>query len=230
MPDTCDGRTARRDRNRLAVLDAVLELFAAGDLSPSPDAVAAQSGLSLRSVYRYVADSEDLVHAAIDRHLEKVGPLFAIERIGEGAFADRVEAFVAARLALFEAVAPTARAAELRAPTSAVLRDGLRARRQMFRIQLEQQFAPEISAMAETAALAGPALAAAALAEPALAAADALTQIETIGWYRDRGGYSAEQTHESLVMALRSLLGIALTHQASASSGANDTDQVRGAE
>jgi len=36
-----DGRTARRDRNRLAVLDAVIELFAEGDLDPDPEAVAA---------------------------------------------------------------------------------------------------------------------------------------------------------------------------------------------
>jgi AcrR family transcriptional regulator len=220
MPDTSDGRTARRDRNRLAVLDTVLELFAAGDLNPSPDAVAAQSRLSLRSVYRYVADSEDLVHAAIDRHLEKVGPLLVIDRIGQGDFADRVEAFVAARLALYEAVAPTARAAELRAPTSAVLQDGLQARRQMFRIQLEQQFAPEISAAAQAGALAG----------SVLAAADALTQIETIGWYRDRGGYSAEQTHESLVLALGSLLGAAISQRPSALSGASDTEQARGTE
>jgi AcrR family transcriptional regulator len=220
MPDTSDGRTARRDRNRLAVLDAVLELFAAGDLNPSPDAVAAASGLSLRSVYRYVADSEDLVHAAIDRHLEKVGPLFVIDRIGQGTFADRVEAFVAARLALHDAVAPTARAAELRAPTSVVLQDGLQARRRAFRIQLDQQFAAEISTLTESGGI----------AEPALAAADALTQIETIGWYRDRGGYSAEQTHDSLVMALRSLLGAGISHQASAPRGASDTDQARGTE
>jgi AcrR family transcriptional regulator len=220
------------------VLDAVLELFAAGDLNPSPDAVAAQSGLSLRSVYRYVADSEDLVHAAIGRHLEKVGPLFVIDRIGEGPFADRVEALVAARLALYEAVAPAARAAELRAPTSAVLRDGLQVRRSTFRIQLEQQFAPEISALTGSGRPASdpapngspPGPACGGLAEPLLAAADALTQIETIGWYRDRGGYSAEQTYESLVMALRRLLGAGTSDQSSTRSGANDQKQARGTE
>jgi len=210
-----DGRTARRDRNRLAVLDAVLELFAAGELMPSPEAVARQSGLSLRSVYRYVANSEDLVHAAIDRHLEKVGPLFGIDGIGQGSFDARVEAFVTARLRLYEAVAATARAAELRAPTSKVLTEGLQARRQLFRAQLEQQFAPEIAALTGAAAPAGQptsgsAPAGAAPAEPAaalVAAADALTQIETIGWFRVRGGYSAEQAHASLVIALHKLLG-----------------------
>ena len=35
-----DGRTARRDRNREAVLDAAIELFAEGVLSPSATQVA----------------------------------------------------------------------------------------------------------------------------------------------------------------------------------------------
>src|SRR6185312_6061085 len=59
-----DGRTARKDRNMVAVLDAVLELFVRGDLIPSPEAIAQRSGVSLRSVYRYLAASRDLVHAA----------------------------------------------------------------------------------------------------------------------------------------------------------------------
>ncbi len=140
-----DGRTARRDRNRRAVLDAVLDLFAAGDLSPSPEAVAHRSGLSLRSVYRYVADSEDLVQSAIERHLERVGPLFALAEPGKGPFQARVEAFVAARMRLYEAVAPTARAAHLRAqfgrtPASAIIGENLAARRRLLRTQLERQF------------------------------------------------------------------------------------------
>src|SRR5260370_8935631 len=78
-----DGRTARRDRNRLAVLDAVLELFSEGDLTPPPEAIALRSGVSLRSVYRYMSDVDDLAHAAIDRHLGRVGPLFAFAAIAE---------------------------------------------------------------------------------------------------------------------------------------------------
>ncbi len=89
-----DGRTARRDRNRVAVLDAVLELFTEGNLTPSPDDVARRSGVSLRSVYRYVADADDLIRAAIVRHQEKVAPLFVIADLGEGSFEHRLDAFV----------------------------------------------------------------------------------------------------------------------------------------
>ena len=62
-----DGRTARRDRNREAVLDAVLELFSEDAASPAPDDVAARSGVSLRSVYRYFDDMETLIRAAMAR-------------------------------------------------------------------------------------------------------------------------------------------------------------------
>jgi AcrR family transcriptional regulator len=194
-----DGRTARRDRNRLAVLDAVLELFAAGDLSPSLEDVAQRSGLSLRSVYRYMSDSEDLVHAAIERHLEKVRPLFAFEPSGLGTFTQRVDAFVAVRLRLYEAIAPTARAAQARAhdkssPGSEMLSERLADRRKLLRKQLERQFAAELAAMGDQA----PAI---------LAAADGLTQIETIDWFVLSGGCSIEQTNEALAAGLHRLLG-----------------------
>lgn len=200
---TVDGRTARRDRNRLAVLDAVLDLFAAGDLSPSPEAVAQRSGLSLRSVYRYVADSDDLVHSAIERHLEKVGPLFAIGPPGPGSLQDRAEAFVTARLRLYEAVAPTARAAYLRAqlrstPASDIVAGRLTARRRLLRGQLERQFATEI---ADLGGLAG----------PLVAAADGLTQLESIDWYLTAGGYPLDQARDVLVAGLCRLLGPSAT-------------------
>jgi TetR/AcrR family transcriptional regulator, regulator of autoinduction and epiphytic fitness len=193
-----DGRTARRDRNRLAVLDAVLELFAAGDLSPSPEAVAQRSGLSLRSVYRYVADSDDLVLAAIERHLQKVGPLFAVDPPGTGSFDTRVEAFLDARMRLYLAIAPTARAAYLRTqlhptPSSEIIARLLEVRRLLLRSQLERQFAAELDGLG-------------GLREPVLRAADAMTQIESVDWYLTCGGYTTEETRAALSAGLRRLL------------------------
>src|SRR6266851_74460 len=194
-----DGRTARRDRNRLAVLDAVLELLSEGDLTPSPEAIALRSGVSLRSVYRYISHIDDLAHAAIDRHLERVGPLFAFDPIGEGPFGERVEAFVTARLRLCEAVAPVARAALARtrmrlAPASDIIGQSLNARRGLLRVQLSRHFAPELSTFGRQA-------------DAILAAADALTQIETIDWYLVDGGYTLDQTRDALLTGLHRLLG-----------------------
>jgi TetR/AcrR family transcriptional regulator of autoinduction and epiphytic fitness len=188
-----DGRTARRDRNRVAAIDAVLELFAEGDLSPTPERVASRSGVSLRSVYRYFADRGDLIRAAVDRHLERVQPLFVIDEPGAGTTAARVERFVEARLRGYEAIAATARASRLRAPSNDIIREQLDRARHIFRAQLEQQFAPELAALEP-----GPRRA-------VFAAADALTQIETIDLYRVHGGHSAAETHRLLVTALRTL-------------------------
>ena len=193
-----DGRTARKDKNRLAVLDAVLELFTEGDLIPSPEAIAQRSGVSLRSVYRFLGASRDLVHAAIERHLERVGPLFALDPIGEGPFADRVEEFVSARLRLYQAIAPTARAAQARTrmratPASEIIRESLNARRGLLRVQLSRHFAEELGAFGRRA-------------DSVLAAADALTQIETIDWYLVDGGYTLAQTKDAIVTGLHRLL------------------------
>jgi AcrR family transcriptional regulator len=189
-----DGRTARRDRNRVAVLDAVLELFSEGDLSPSPEQVASRSGVSLRSVYRYFADRSDLIRAAVDRHLERVEPLFVIEAPGVGTIAARVESFVRARMRGYEAIAATARASRLRAPANDIIRGQLDRARRIFRAQLEQQFGPELQALD------------ASRRRAVLEAADALTQIETIDIYRVHRGYSSNETHALLAEALRTLL------------------------
>jgi AcrR family transcriptional regulator len=194
-----DGRTARKDKNRLAVLDAVLELFTEGDLIPSPEAIAHRSGVSLRSVYRFLGDSKDLVQAAIERHLERVGPLFALEQLGEGPFSERVEEFVGARIRLYQAIAPTARAAQARTrmratEASEIIRESLNARRGLLRVQLSRHFAAELTGFGRSA-------------EAILAAADALTQIETIDWYVVDGGYTIAQAREALVTGLQRLLG-----------------------
>ncbi|HRE00682.1 MAG TPA: TetR family transcriptional regulator, partial [Ilumatobacteraceae bacterium] len=63
-----DGRRGRRDRNRDAVVDALLTLYHDGVLEPSADAIAEQAGLSARSLFRYFDDLDDLQRAAVERH------------------------------------------------------------------------------------------------------------------------------------------------------------------
>jgi AcrR family transcriptional regulator len=189
-----DGRTARRDRNRDAVLDAVLALFSEGNLAPSPDDVARRSGISLRSVYRYVADSDGLIRDAIERHTARIEPLAQIADIGEGPFEKRLETFIETRLRVYEVIAPTARASRLRAPTNEIIRDRLESGRRLFRAQLERQFAPELDRLEPK------------VRRAVLAGADTLTQIETIDLYRHHRRYSSSETAELLMIALRALL------------------------
>ena len=192
--DEVDGRTARRDRNRLAVLDAVLELFSEDNLAPTPEEVARRSGVSLRSVYRYVADRDDLIRAAIERNQAHVRPLFALASIGVGPRGPRIDAFVRARLRGYEAAAATARAARLQAPANRLIRDQLDAARRDLRAQLEQQFEPELRILPPSQRRA------------VTAAADALTQFETLDYYRRHRGCSLADTQRLLAGALDVLL------------------------
>ena len=101
-----DGRTARRDRNRDAVLDAALDLFREDTAVPGLAVVAERSGVSARSVQRYFADMDALVRAALARHIERVAPLFVLVDPGVGPVDERVERLVESRLLLHQTVAP----------------------------------------------------------------------------------------------------------------------------
>jgi len=189
-----DGRTARRDRNRSAVLDAVLALFAEGNLFPSAEAVAERSGVSLRSVYRYVADADDLVRAAIDRHREQVAPLFEIANLGTGDLEGRIRAICESRVHAYDEVAPTARASRARAYSNEIIRRQLDEASALLRDQVAKHFDNELREMAPD------------VARATLASVDALLQHETIELYRVRRRHSSTQTIALLVVALGRLL------------------------
>lgn len=191
---SADGRTARRDRNRDAVLDAVLDLFGEGHLFPSTPQVAERSGVSLRSVFRYYEDTEALIRAAMGRHLERIAPLFDLADPGEGPFEDRVRRFVASRLRLYGAVAPTARAGTLRAATNRTIADQLDVARERAREQLEAMFAPELRALP------------AAERRIAVAAADTMFQFAAVEHLHEHLGLSRSQVGEILRRSLRSVL------------------------
>jgi AcrR family transcriptional regulator len=164
-----DGRTARRDRNRLAVLDAVLELFAE-DIDPGPEEVAQRCGLSPRSVYRYFEDRDELLRAAIERQLELIYPLQLIHQLGQGPLEERIDRFVRARVRLFDAVAATARATRYRVSRNATIAEQFAATRRALREQVQRQFASELDAMALDAQ------------RHVLNTIDALTQFETLDY------------------------------------------------
>jgi AcrR family transcriptional regulator len=151
-PAELDGRRARRGRNREAVVDALLQLFREGDLNPSVATVAERSGVSLRSVFRYFDDLDEMGRIAIQRHLDAVGHLFDLPRIGEGSRAERIDALVAQRMGLYERVAPVMRAALLRAPFQTVIASALVQRRKFLRAQVAEQFAPELATLSEAEA------------------------------------------------------------------------------
>jgi len=189
-----DGRTARRDRNRDLVLDAVIELFTEDQFAPNAAAVAERSGVSLRSVYRYFQDHEALVRAAIARNAQRVAPFFDVPDLGQGPLDERVTRFVASRLRLYQEAAPTARAAIVRAPANPILRDQLKNVRALLRKQTVAMFAPELATMST------------AQRRAVTDAIDTLLQFESAEHLIGRLDLSSAQTADVLGRALTALL------------------------
>jgi AcrR family transcriptional regulator len=188
-----DGRTARRRRNRDAVVDALLELCHAGNLNPSVDQIAEQAGLSGRSLFRYFDDVDDLYRAAIARHHERVDGLFAIAVDADAPTAERIGALVEARLRLFEAIGAVGVLARLRAPFEPIVADELRRARGALRRQVERLFAAELAALGSRSA-------------GVLDAIDALCSFEVYHLLRCTHGRSRARVAAALTDTLRLLL------------------------
>jgi TetR/AcrR family transcriptional regulator, regulator of autoinduction and epiphytic fitness len=148
-----DGRRARRDRNKVAVVDAYLDLVREGTPRPSVADVAERSGVSYRSVFRYFDDRDELARVAIDRQQERVLALAVIEIDPAAPLGSRIELMVDARVALYEAIAPVARLSRSLAQTQQVLADQLHRSRRFFRAQLRKLFGPELAVAADADSL-----------------------------------------------------------------------------
>jgi AcrR family transcriptional regulator len=120
-PARVDGRTARGQRTRAAVVDALLALQEEGDLEPTAQRVAARAGVALRTVFGHFSDMETLWVQAGERELAKLSALADVPS-GDLPLEERVERFCASRARVLEAVMPVLRAARLREHTSAALR------------------------------------------------------------------------------------------------------------
>ncbi len=142
-----DGRRASRDRNLSAVVDALLDLFAEGNLRPGADEIAARSGVSRRSVFRYFDDLDSLDRVAIERQVTRVGHLVELVDVGAGLLDERIDRLIAQRVRLFEEILPAGRVSRLRAPFEPVVAEELTRSRHLFRRQVELHFAGELRSL-----------------------------------------------------------------------------------
>ncbi len=191
-----DGRRARRERNRDAVVDALLALYGEGNLQPSSDEIALRAGLSPRSLFRYFDDIDDLTRAAIARQQERIVPLARLDIDVTLPIEQRVAGLVAQRVALFEAMANVGLVSRLRAPFQQVVADELRQARAYLRHQLERLFAPELATMG------------AARAAAVVASLDALCSFETYRLLRDDQALSRKAATAALLEAVGRLVAI----------------------
>jgi TetR/AcrR family transcriptional regulator of autoinduction and epiphytic fitness len=187
-----DGRSARRDRNVLTVLDAAIALFSEDNLQPHPDDVAAKCGLSPRSVRRYYKDGDALLRAAIDRQIEVALPMYRIHAIGEGRLDGRIKSLVKVRVEGYEVLGSTSRAASALAAQSSIVQERFDFVRDRMRDQVERQFAPELKGRR------------AKKRRAIVVAIDALLQFEGLAFYRRQFG--TEESIELLTIAIDDLL------------------------
>lgn len=188
-----DGRHARRDRNRAAVIDAMFALLEDGS-SPTTEAIAERAGVSVSSVFRYFESLDDLQRETIDAHFARFGPLFDLPAIGEGDRDLRIRRFVDARLELHRSVAPVARLARARSYDHPLIADRVGEIRRSFVDQLRIHFAVELGARSN------------ADAEDVVHGIDSLTSFESWDLSHSTHGRTPRQIRRAWMQAVTTML------------------------
>jgi TetR/AcrR family transcriptional regulator of autoinduction and epiphytic fitness len=138
-----DGRTARAERTRRAIVDAHLALLDEGDLKPTGERIAERAGVSLRALWTNFKDMERLFAATGELLMERQEAAFRPVPV-DLPLDRRIEEFCRQRVRLLELIAPAARAARLREPFSAQLRRNRAWYLAHVREEVEELFAAEL--------------------------------------------------------------------------------------
>lgn len=96
-----DGRHARRERGRLAVIDAMFSLLQDGKVPVNAELVAERAGVSVASVFRYFDGLDDLQYQTFERFRERFEPLLTVDPRAVSRD-ERIAAFVNSRLDLYD--------------------------------------------------------------------------------------------------------------------------------
>ncbi len=145
-PPPTDGRHARRERGRVAVIDAAFELLEERGRRPTVDDLAQRAGVSVSSIFRYFGSLDDLQVLTFRRFIERFEPLFHIPSVGEGGREERIRRFVDARLDLYETVGGIMRVARARAIEQPKLAEAVTEVHRLLADQVREHFAAELAA------------------------------------------------------------------------------------
>jgi AcrR family transcriptional regulator len=189
-----DGRSARRERNADAVLEVVHDLFVETHDLPTMEEVAARSGVSLRSVYRYFPDGRQMLLAAMARRVRAVEPDWQQPRLGEGSFEERLTAFVDHRFVLYETSAPTFRAAYAVRARVDEIAEQIDVRRRQVAEQARRHFADDLRGQSPTAV------------EEILACVEVLAGFEAMETLHAHRGLSPAASRRVILRGLRAVL------------------------
>ncbi|MCG5441581.1 TetR/AcrR family transcriptional regulator [Micromonospora sp. NIE79] len=139
-----DGRTARAERTRAAIVEAHLALISEGDLRPTGERIAERAGISLRTLWTNFKDMETLFEASGAEVLRQQDA--AYRPISPGLpLTKRVDAYCRQRARLLQLIAPSARAAQMREPVSEQLHRNRLKHIERVRDEVEALFAVELA-------------------------------------------------------------------------------------
>ncbi|RAO39032.1 hypothetical protein PSN13_00056 [Micromonospora saelicesensis] len=139
-----DGRTARAERTRAAIVEAHLALISEGDLRPTGERIAERAGISLRTLWTNFKDMETLFEASGAEVLRQQDA--AYRPISTGLpLTKRVDAYCRQRARLLQLIAPSARAAQMREPVSEQLHRNRLKHIERVRDEVEELFAVELA-------------------------------------------------------------------------------------
>lgn len=190
-----DGRRARGLRTRDAIISALLDLVAGGDVAPTAQRIADRAGVSVRSVYQHFADVEGLYADAAERTYEWVRE--TTESIDTTlSVPKRVEAYVDSRAATFESLLAFHRAVRLMEPASDRVRSYRLVMEKWEKDRVGKVFAPELRSMESSQRSA------------VLAGIDVLASADSWDHLR-RNGLSARASRQVLRSGILCLLGAA---------------------
>lgn len=152
MADGTDGRVARGERTREAIIHAHAALLREGVLKPTGKLIAERAGVSLRTVWLNFNDVEALL-TETTRYWSQADAALRTDIDPELPVDQRIDLFCAMRVRRLEHLAPAARSAALGEPFSAVL--AASRQEQVARVtgDVDEVFAAELTAAGDRRAV-----------------------------------------------------------------------------
>jgi TetR/AcrR family transcriptional regulator of autoinduction and epiphytic fitness len=149
-PPPTDGRHARSERSRQAMVDALLDLLRSGTLRPSSAQIAERAGVTQRTLFNQFGDMDSLISAVAARQTERV--LSLLPQAGEGTFEERANRYCDGLAVLLDETMHVRWAVVTSTTPMAPASAAVGTARQFMRRHLADAFAPELEHLTEAAA------------------------------------------------------------------------------
>jgi AcrR family transcriptional regulator len=143
-PSNADGRRARSERSKAAVVDAMLGFARDGVYEPTSIEIAERAGITQRTLFRHFGTIDDIFVALVERQTDFVTP-FLLPMDRTGTVGDRVHRLVDNRTELYMAIAPIRRAGLRIATQHEVISEALALMTARIHAQIEELFENDLT-------------------------------------------------------------------------------------